>query len=133
MLRVRRSDRGSGLLSAALGLGVVVGMIGLAVNVALGLWTSATVDSVAYDAAREVATRPPAVPARAAEQQATSRARSTLGPIGRDVRLEFLPTESEWVHLRVRAPGVALLPAFLRAGPTVGAVDRTIVLTREAT
>jgi hypothetical protein len=36
------------------------------------------------------------------------------------------------VALRVRAPGVGLLPAMVDTGPMVGALDRTIVVRREA-
>ena len=39
--RAPAAERGSGLLSAAIGIAVVLGALGLTVNVALGLWTRA--------------------------------------------------------------------------------------------
>ncbi len=128
----RRAERASGLLSAVIGLGVVVGLVGLLANVALGLWTRATIDAVAYDAAREVATSPTHLPRDQVERRALTRARSLLGPAGEDVafRFEELHDDST-VTLHVRAPGVELLPRLIGSGPTVGALDRRIVMTRE--
>lgn len=128
----RRTERASGLLSAAIGIGVVVGLLGLLANVALGLWTRATIDAVAYDAAREVATSPADLPRDQVADRALARARSLLGPVGEDVTLRFddLHDDSA-VTLHVRTPGVALLPRLIDGGPTVGAVDRRIVMVRE--
>lgn len=128
----QRGERASGLLSAVIGLGVVVGLLGLLSNVALGLWTRTTIDAVAYDAAREVATSPTHLSRDQVERRALGRARSLLGPVGEDVvfRFEDLHDEST-VALRVRAPGVSLLPRLIGSGPTVGEIDRRIVMTRE--
>ena len=52
----RRDDRGSGLLSTVIGVACVAALLGLAVNLTLGLWVRSTVDAVAYDAARDLAT-----------------------------------------------------------------------------
>lgn len=129
----RSTERAAGLLSAAIGIAVVMGFLGLLVNVSLGLWTRSTIDSIAYDAAREVATRPSGVSREDAAARALSSARSVLGPIADDVELHF-----EWggmgssdVALRVRSPGVALLPRLIDGGPTVGAIDRRIVVVEE--
>lgn len=129
----RCHERGSGLLSAVLGVGVVMALVGLASNVALGLWTRSTVDSIAYDAARAVATAPAGVDPVQARQRAIERARELLGPHGRRVDLRFEPDPAaDVVVLRVRTPGVSLLPRMLGSGPVVGGLDRRIVLVAES-
>lgn len=129
--RARRSERGTGLLGSVFGVGIVLALVGLASNVLLGLWVRSTVDSVAYDAARRVATAPldagPDVGA-----SALSDARRALGRYGERVSLRFEhPPGADLVVLHVRSPGVALLPRLLGGGPTVGDLDRRIVLLRE--
>jgi hypothetical protein len=140
-VRARRGqpgERGAGLLGAALGVAVVMGALGLCVNVALGLWTRSTVDSVAYDAVVDVASSPAAASAEstspglaAAEAAAIDRARATLGAFGAQVDMSFEHPDPAVLVLRVRAPGVSLLPRFLGSGPIVGAVDRRLVVRRE--
>lgn len=127
-----RTERATGLLSSVLGVGIVLALVGLTADVALGLWTRTTVDSVAYDAARHVATAPAEVPEHQARRQAVERARSLLGSYGNRVELTFEEaTGGEVVVLRVRAPGVSLLPKLVDGGPAVGAIDRRIVMTKE--
>lgn len=131
-----RPEHGSGLLSTTIGVGVMIAMLGFAANVTLGLWTRTTVDAVAYDAARRVATAPAEVegdPAAqlATEQIAIDHARETLGTFGEQVELEFEPTDPDRVVLHVRSPGVGLLPRLLGGGAIVGEIDRRIVVRRE--
>jgi hypothetical protein len=129
--RLRRDERGTGLLGTVLGVAIVAGLLGFAANLTLGLWTRSTVDAVAYDAARDLATAPRATDPDTAARTAITRARSMLGPYGD--RVDFDVTiNDEAVALRVRAPGVGLLPAMVDTGPMVGALDRTIVVRREA-
>lgn len=129
-----RSQSGSGLLSALFGVGALLAMLGLTVNVALGLWTRSTVDAVAWEAARHVATADPGVPIEQAQAAAISRARQMLGSRSRDVRLEFVSgVDSERVELRVVSPGVSLLPRMLGSGFSAGGIDHTIVMRRETT
>lgn len=126
-----RDERGTGLLGTVLGVAIVAGLLGFAANLTLGLWTRSTVDAVAYDAARDLATAPRATDPDTAARTAITRARSMLGPYGD--RVDFDVTiNDEAVALRVRAPGVGLLPAMVDTGPMVGALDRTIVVRREA-
>jgi hypothetical protein len=129
--RLRRDERGTGLLGTVLGVAIVAGLLGFAANLTLGLWTRSTLDAVAYDAARDLATAPRATDPDTAARTAITRARSMLGPYGD--RVDFDVTiNDEAVALRVRAPGVGLLPAMVDTGPMVGALDRTIVVRREA-
>lgn len=129
--RPRHTERASGLLSTVIGVACVAGVLGLTVNVALGLWTRSTVDAVAYDAARDLATTPVSVDRSAAAPEVIRRSLDTLGPYGSRVRMELEPGDGTTVVLRVRAPGVALLPAFLEGGPTVGDLDRRVVVRVE--
>lgn len=129
----RRTERGSGLLGSVIGVGIVTALVALSANVALGLWTRSTIESISYDAARSVATAPYSADPRTAEQRATDRALSLMGSVGRRVELRFEhdSATSDVVVLRVRAPGVSLLPRMVDGGPVVGALDRRIVIRRE--
>jgi hypothetical protein len=111
---------------------MAVSMIGFAANVCLGLWTRSTVDSIAYDAARTVATAPRGSDPVATQRTAVRRAESLLGAYGDRVSLTFEhQPDSPVVVLRVRAPGMALMPRLFSTMPVVGALDRRIVVTRE--
>ena len=132
---VAHHERGTGLLGTTIGLATVIAMLGFAANVAIGLWTRSTVDSVAYDAARSVATAPSAVTSDAASQgrveaDAIDAAKDQLGDLGDRVELGF-ESGVDVVVLHVRAPGTALLPRMIGGGPVVGAIDRRIVIRRE--
>lgn len=129
--RARRSERGSGLLSTVIGVACVAGVLGLSVNVALGLWTRSTVDAVAYDAARDLATTPAGVERSSVAPTVIRRSLDALGPYGSRVHMDLEPGDASTVVLRVQAPGVSLLPAFVEGGPTVGDVDRRIVVRVE--
>ncbi len=128
----RRSDRGSGLLSTVLGVAFVAGLLGLAANITIGLWTRTTVDAVAYDAARDIATAPADSDREHAAAQALARAARVLGRYGDRVNLTLERNDTQVVVLRVQAPGVHLLPAMVDGGPTVGALDRRIVVRSES-
>jgi hypothetical protein len=124
-----RSERGAGLLGAALGVAMVAALIGLSANVALGLWTRSTVESVVDDAARRIAATP--VDRReAAAPAALASARQLLGPHGRRLHLEVRSVAPD-VVVEVRSPGVALLPRLVHRRVAVGALDRRIVVHGE--
>jgi hypothetical protein len=134
--RVRRVgfERGSGLLPTVFGLAVLLGMLGLACNVALGLWNRTTTESIAYEAARSVATAEPGVDQEAVRDQALDRACHLLGSNCADVDLYFesAVADQPMVALHVSAPGVGLLPRFIaNGGPVVGELNRTIRIRRE--
>lgn len=127
----RHDERGSGLLSSVIGLGCVVVVLGVAANLTLGLWVRSTVDSVAHDAARDLATAPAGSDRALLAPQVLDRARASLGAHGERVRLDVERADDDLVVLHVRAPGVSLLPAIIDGGPVVGGVDRRIVVRSE--
>ena len=127
-----RDQRGSGLLSTVLGVACVAGLLGLAANIALGLWARSTVDAVAYDAARDIATTPTGTDRAAVADRVIRRAVESLGAYGDDVLIEVESVDGVSTVLRVRAPGVELLPAMVEGGPTVGDLDRRIVVRNES-
>ena len=133
--RRRAEERGSGLLPTVFGLGVLLGLLGLCANVALGLWSRSTTESIAYDAARAVATAPGDADPAATRAQALQRACDALGSRCGEVRMDFTAGSvppPEVVELHVEAPGVRLLPRMLGArGPVVAGLDRTIRIRRE--
>jgi hypothetical protein len=111
---------------------MVVSMVGFAANVCVGLWTRSTVDSIAYDAARAVATAPLGSDPVATQRTAVRRAKSLLGDYGDRVSLTFEhQPDSPVVVLRVRTPGTTLMPRLFSTVPVVGAIDRRIVVTKE--
>jgi hypothetical protein len=127
-------ERGSGLLPTVFGLALLLAMLGLACNVALGLWSRTTTESIAYEAARSVATAEPGADQEAVRDHALERACELLGNNCADVDLHFEPTTADqpMVSLRVSSPGVGVLPRFIAdGGPVVGALDRTIRIRRE--
>jgi len=127
-------QRGSGLLSTAFGLAMVVGVLGLCVNVSLGLWERSTTDAVAHDVARWVAEAPAGSDRAIVERRALARGADALGQRRHDVRMEFErdPGDPDRVVLRVRSPGVRLLPRMIGDRVVVGSLDRRIVMRREA-
>lgn len=127
----RGDERGAGLLGAVLGVAIVAAMLGFSVNLLLGLWTRSTVDAVAYDAARDIATAPPTVDPETAARASVERARALLGEHGERVTFD-VSMDDRSVTLRVRSPGVELMPALIDGGPIVGSIDRRIVIRRES-
>lgn len=127
-----RTESGSGVLSTSFGVGVFLALLFLAAHVLLNLWAISTVDAVAHDAALEVALAPASAERFAVEAQALSRARASLGRYGEQVSLSFVPADDGAVALRVRAPGLRLLPSLLADGLGVEGVDRTVVVQSES-
>ncbi len=109
----------------------MVAALGLTANITVGLWARSTVESVAYDTARRIAETPRGVDTAAQARVAVSNARTALGPTGSRVDLIVESTGPEEVRLRVRYPGVGLLPRLVRSGPVVGAIDRVVSVRRE--
>lgn len=120
------SERGSGLLSTVFGVAAVAAAVGLAANICIGLWARTTVDAVAYDAARDIATAPSGTDRALIAQQIVDEAHASLGTHRERVQMEIESLDSDRVVLRVRSTGVDLIPAMIDGGPAVGAMDRTI-------
>lgn len=121
--RLRRDERGSGLLSAWFGFIVFLALLLFAVQVLFNLYATSVVTSVAYDAARKVAG---GRGGPGTEAQAEADARRSLGRYADRVTFTWGPPDGDVVQLRVRAtsPSV-LLPAV--GGPVAfGTIDRTV-------
>lgn len=128
----RRAERAAGLISTVFGLGALLAMLGLATNVALGLWSRTRTESIAYEATRAVATAPEGADLDTVQTEAAQRACEALGDRCGEVRLEFESSPADtFVALHVRAPGVRLLPRMVAGGAVVGDLDRTIRIHRE--
>lgn len=108
-------------------------MLGVATNVAVGLWTRSVVDAVAYDAARDVATAPVGSDPTLVRESAIAKARTALGRYGQRVRFRFESAPgADTVVLHVTAPANNVLPALITGGSIVGPLDRRIVVRQEA-
>lgn len=127
----RRSERGAGLLSTVVGVGVVMGLVAVAANVAIGLWARTTVDAVTEDAARRVARAPHDADLAAVAAHAGEDARRLLGRHGQRIRLDWLELGPDRVQLRVRSPGAPVLPGLSGSAIVVGEVDRVVSVRRE--
>mgnify|MGYP001161523084 FL=1 len=124
-----RRERGSGTLSAALGVTVFLAFLLLATHVLVNLWVASLVDHVAWDTTRRAASDPryADVPAEVqAESLAWARAR--LGGHADHVELQFVgdPTGRS-VILRVRARPAT----FVGAATHLGGVHTDVVVRRE--
>jgi len=128
-----RSDRGNGVFSTVFGVGVVLVLLFFASHVLLNLWLTSSIDSVAHDAATDVATSgaDDAHLARV-EQRAIARARDVLGSFGDRVDLRFEPDPTgRAIILHVRAPALHLLPAFVADPTGLGGTDHRVRVARE--
>jgi len=108
----------------------VIVMLGFSANVSIGLWTRSTVEAVAQDAARDLAASPDDSLDSQRVQEVLGRARASLGPTGRRTELTLVRLDDR-VVIRVRHPGVSLLPRMISTGASIGALDQTISVRRE--
>lgn len=118
------------MLSTALGVAMVTGLLGLAANVAVGLWTRSTVEAVARDAAATIAAADGAESRAATAADAVAEARRLLGATGVTTRIDVESLEPD-VVIAVRHPGVRLLPRLVSGRAAFGAVDQRIVVHSE--
>lgn len=129
----RFGERGSGVFSAIFGVTVVLVLLTFTAHVLLNLWAMSVVDSVAFDAATEVATADRGRAGPALEARVIERARESLGRYGRTVQMEFEPDASgRSVILHVQAPPLNLLPRAASSVVGLGGIDRRIVVERES-
>lgn len=104
-----------------------------AAHVTLNLWLISSVDSVAHDAATDVATSgAPDSELSAVEKAAITNAREALGGYGGRVEFAFEPDPSgRTIRLHVRSPELRLLPKIADDLAGLGGLDRHIVVARE--
>ena len=127
--RLGHDDRGSGLFAAVAGVVVFLAFLLLAVQLLFNLYATSVVTSVAYDAAREVATSGidfgdgPAV--RAQQRRAQTRAEQLLGKYADRVEFSW-STSLERVRLRVEAINPTFLLPALRGTVGFDTIDRTV-------
>ncbi len=127
-------DEGSGVLSTTLGVGVFLIFLLLASHVLLNLWVRSTIDSIALDAAMDVAlTDETGAGLAAVEARALADARAGLGGYAKrvDLTFEHASGEGDLVVLRVRSDGLDLLPPLGESLDRLGDLDERIVVHRE--
>jgi len=103
----------------------VLVVLGLCANVCVGLWTRSTVEAVAQDAARDLAATPAGRLDARRVQDVLGRARDRLGPAGQRTELHVERIDDR-LALRVRHPGVSLLPRMIADVGGIGALDEVI-------
>jgi hypothetical protein len=118
-----RSERGSGPISTWIGFVVFLGLLLFAVQSLLNLYATSVVNSVAYDAAREVAGADGGADVMA---QAEARARGLLGRFGQQVSFDWSATNDDDVVLRVRGTVPRVLLPLQRGPVALGEIDRTV-------
>ncbi|MFZ4519058.1 MAG: hypothetical protein ACOYOP_11755 [Microthrixaceae bacterium] len=114
-----------------LAVGAVCALLGLAADVAVGLWTRSSVDAAAEDATRRIARAPLDASLPAAADAEFDRARRVLGPVGRSVDLVLEEVGPHRVVVGLRWTGRRLLPALVPGSPTVAGLERRIAVRRE--
>ena len=116
-------QRGTGLISTAVGVTAFLGFLFLAVQLLFNLYATSVVTADGYDAARQVAASQAVGGSSTAQAEAKARAR--LGSYQSRVHLDWSGTNDEVVRLRIRADN----PHLLGFGVTDLAfthIDRTI-------
>jgi hypothetical protein len=110
---------------------IVVGLIGLCANVAIGLWVRSSVEAVGEDAAVRVAAAPAGQDLGAVADRTTADARRLLGAEGARVHLDWVELGPDRVVLHLTHPGTSVAPRMVADRLTVGRLDRTFVVRRE--
>jgi hypothetical protein len=125
-----RDDRGTGLVSTLAGVTVFLAFCLFAVQLLVGLYATSVVTSVAYDAARSIATSgTPASDDRLAEAEAG--AREQLGRYGDQASFEWDVSDPDVVRLRVRAVNPRFLWPQIDRLTGADAIDRTVTVRVE--
>ena len=111
------ADRGAGVLSAAIGMGVFLAFLFLAVQVTFGLYAASTLRGALADAAARAARGDPS-PARLAAVE--DEARTSLGAMGRRpttvVDLRVVDTDGDGRGDVVAGHAAAVPPRFMPPG-----------------
>lgn len=128
----RSAERGAGLLSASVGVLVLLVLILLATQVMYVLYARSVVTAAAYDAARIAAgANAQSIPPESRIGAADAHLRRLLGRFGRE------RTSTEWsetideVELTVNARTPSLVPAPLRRAIGIDTIRRTVRVRTE--
>jgi len=122
-------ERGAGVLSTVFGVAIMLALLAVATHVAVGLWARTATESIAYDAAREVATAP--TDDQGVRAKAIERAMARLGGHSERVSLEFDDAGPDIVVLHVTSEPTGLMPRLAGSAGIVGELRRTIRIRRE--
>ena len=126
-----RDDRGAGLFSASFGVLFFVGFLFFAVQLLFNLYATSVVTSVAYDAARSVATES-AQPATEQDLDAAiARARTQLGGYRDRATFQWDLSDPDVVRLRIRAVNPRMLAPPLDHLVGMDVIDRTVTVRVE--
>jgi len=106
-------DRGTGLISSAAGVVVVILFVAFAAQVLLGLYATSTLRATLHDVASRAANQPVATPAELA--RLADQAEASLGPMGRRtaIVLELEDIDGDGVPDVVVGRAVAEPPQFV--------------------
>lgn len=122
-------ERGAGVLSTVFGVAIMLALLAVTTHVALGLWARTATESIAYDAAREVATA--SAGDRSVRADAIARAKARLGGRAGGVTLRFENGDPDFVVLHVTSEPTGLMPRLAGSTAIVGELDKTIRIRRE--
>ena len=123
--------RGSGLVALTGGLIVFLLLLLFAVQLSINMYARSQLTAAGFDAARRVAGYENDQRRGAATIEADARLRSMLGPMGRDVRLEWDLSDPDTVRLRLVLIPRSVAPALVRGAVGLDEIDRTIVVRVE--
>lgn len=130
----RRTERGTGLLASAAGVGAFLLFLLFAVQLLVNLYAVTTVSAAGFDAARTVASRQvdhdDSAAVAAAQARAESRFRALLGRAADRAELSWT-VSADAVQLHVIATPPGILPTTLGRQVAFGHIDRTFVVRVE--
>ena len=123
-----RDERGTGVIGTWIGFVVFIGMLLFTVQSLLNLYATSVLTSVAWDAAREVASSHGDAGAQAT---AETRARHLLGRYGEDVVFDWSRSSEEDIVLRVQGDVPSVVMQGFGGRMPFASIDRTVRLRVE--
>jgi hypothetical protein len=124
-------DRGAGLLGTSFGILFFVGFLFFAVQLLFNLYATSVVTSVAYDAARSVATADVQPATQRELDAAVEHARTLLGAYRDRATFDWDISDPDVIRLHVRAVNPRLLAPPLDHLVGFDVIDRTVVVRVE--
>ena len=125
---VRCDERGTGVIGTWFGFVIFIGMLLFTMQALLNLYATSVLTSVAWDAAREVASSHGDA---AAQATAETRARHLMGRFGDDVTFDWSASSDEDVVLRVRGDVPSVMMQGFGGRMPFASIDRTVRLRVE--